>query len=70
MINLVYEAVGATDPIASALSITAKGGTVVLVGNISPMVQIPLQKVVTGQIRLQGSCASTEYLNPEDDGLR
>lgn len=57
MINLVYEAVGATDPIASALSITAKGGTVVLVGNISPTVQIPLQKVVTGQIRLQGSCA-------------
>ena len=39
-----------------------KGGTVTLVGNISPEVTLPLQKVVTRQIRLQGSCASAgEY---------
>jgi L-iditol 2-dehydrogenase len=39
-----------------------KGGTVVLVGNITPQVTLPLQKVVTRQIRLQGSCASAgEY---------
>jgi L-iditol 2-dehydrogenase len=39
-----------------------KGATVVLVGNISPEVRLPLQKVVTRQIRLQGSCASAgEY---------
>jgi L-iditol 2-dehydrogenase len=39
-----------------------KGGAVTLVGNISPEVTLPLQKVVAGQIRLQGSCASAgEY---------
>jgi L-iditol 2-dehydrogenase len=32
------------------------------VGNITPVVQIPLQKVVSRQLRLQGSCASSgEY---------
>jgi L-iditol 2-dehydrogenase len=32
------------------------------VGNIAPEVPLPLQKVVTRQIRLQGSCASAgEY---------
>jgi L-iditol 2-dehydrogenase len=34
----------------------------VLVGNITPTVTLPLQKVVSRQIRLQGSCASAgEY---------
>ena len=33
-----------------------------LVGNIAPQVSVPLQKIVTRQIRLQGSCASAgEY---------
>ena len=33
-----------------------------LVGNIAPQITLPLQKVVTRQIRLQGSCASAgEY---------
>lgn len=57
MIPTVYEAVGASSPIQTAVSICRKGGTVVLVGNVSPSVEIPLQSVVTRQIRLQGSCA-------------
>ncbi len=33
-----------------------------LVGNLSPMVELPLQSVVTRQITLRGSCASNgEY---------
>jgi L-iditol 2-dehydrogenase len=39
-----------------------KGGAVTLVGNVTPQISIPLQEVVTRQIRLQGSCASNgEY---------
>jgi L-iditol 2-dehydrogenase len=35
---------------------------VTLIGNISPKVTLPLQAVVSRQIRLQGSCASSgEY---------
>src|SRR5262249_23299011 len=55
-------AVGATETVAAAVENVRKGGTVVLVGNISSEVTIPLQKVVTRQICLQGSCASSgEY---------
>jgi L-iditol 2-dehydrogenase len=61
-VDLVFEAVGRPETVAAAIDCTRKGGTVALVGNISPEVSIPLQKVVTRQIRLQGSCASAgEY---------
>jgi L-iditol 2-dehydrogenase len=60
--DAVLEAVGATEPIRTALACVRKGGAVTLIGNISPEVQLPLQSVVTRQIRLQGSCASSgEY---------
>jgi len=57
MLQLVYEAVGASSPINTAISLVRKGGTVVLVGNVTPTIDLPLQSVVTRQIRLQGSCA-------------
>ena len=58
----MLEAVGRTETVAAAIDCVRKGGTVTLVGNITPEVSIPLQKVVTRQIRLQGSCASAgEY---------
>ncbi|AEV29253.1 theronine dehydrogenase-like Zn-dependent dehydrogenase [Sphaerochaeta pleomorpha str. Grapes] len=62
MVDRVFEAVGATSSIGSAIDITRKGGTVVLVGNISAKVDMPLQKIVTRQLTLRGSCAiSGEY---------
>jgi L-iditol 2-dehydrogenase len=61
-VDVALEAVGRPETVAAAIDCTRKGGTVALVGNISPEVSIPLQKVVTRQIRLQGSCASAgEY---------
>jgi L-iditol 2-dehydrogenase len=46
----------------TAIDSVRKGGTIVLVGNISPEISLPLQKVVSRQLRLQGSCASAgEY---------
>ena len=61
-VDVVLEAVGRNETVASAIDCVRKGGTVTLVGNIAPEVSIPLQKVVTRQIRLQGSCASAgEY---------
>ena len=60
--DLVFEAVGRNETVAAAIDSTRKGGTVTLIGNIAPEVALPLQKVVTGQLRLQGSCASAgEY---------
>jgi len=58
----VVEAVGRNETVTSAIDCVRKGGTVTLVGNITPEVTIHLQKVVSRQIRLQGSCASNgEY---------
>jgi L-iditol 2-dehydrogenase len=67
-VDVAMEAVGRNETVNAAIASVRKGGTVVLVGNISPDVTLPLQKVVTRQIRLQGSCASAgEY--PQAIGL-
>src|SRR5216684_1544944 len=61
-VDVVLEAVGRNETIAAAIDCVRKGGTVTLIGNITPQVNLPLQKVVSRQIRLQGSCASSgEY---------
>ena len=61
-VDLAFEAVGRNETVNTAIDCTRKGGTVTLIGNIQPEVALPLQKVVTRQLRLQGSCASAgEY---------
>lgn len=61
-VDLVLEAVGRNETVATAIDCVRKGGTVTLIGNIAAQVSMPLQKVVTRQIRLQGSCSSAgEY---------
>jgi L-iditol 2-dehydrogenase len=57
-VDVVLEAVGRNETVAAAIDCVRKGGTVTLIGNITPQVNLPLQKVVSRQIRLQGSCAS------------
>jgi L-iditol 2-dehydrogenase len=60
--DVALEAVGATDPIRTAIQAVRKGGTVTLIGNITPKIELPLQQVVTREIRLQGTCGSAgEY---------
>jgi L-iditol 2-dehydrogenase len=61
-VDITVEAVGIDATVRAAVQSVRKGGTVTLVGNITPEVTLPLQKAVTRQIRLQGSCASAgEY---------
>ena len=57
-VDVALEAVGISETVRVAIDCVRKGGAVTLVGNIEPEVTLPLQKVVTRQIRLQGSCAS------------
>jgi L-iditol 2-dehydrogenase len=54
---VAFEAVGVSATIKMAIENVRKAATVTLVGNISPKVEIPLQAVVTREVRLQGSCA-------------
>lgn len=61
-VDVAIEAVGVDATVRAAVGAVRKGGTVTLVGNVSPEVTLPLQRAVTRQIRLQGSCASAgEY---------
>ena len=55
--DVAFEVVGKDESVQTAVDNVRKGGTVTLVGNLSPEVEIPLQRIVTQQIRLQGSCA-------------
>jgi L-iditol 2-dehydrogenase len=60
--QVAFEAVGNSASLRTALDGVRKGASVVLVGNISPQVELPLQSVVTREISLLGSCASSgEY---------
>jgi L-iditol 2-dehydrogenase len=58
-----FEVVGFTPTLNLALSVLKRGGTCVLVGNLSPKTQdFPLQAVVTKEISVLGSCSSAgEY---------
>jgi len=60
--DVAFEVVGASQPVETAIASVRKGGAVTLVGNLSPTVQLPLQSVVTRQVKLIGSCGSAgEY---------
>lgn len=57
-----FEVVGITPTIQTAVQGVRKGGSLVLVGNLKPQVDLPLQSVVTRQLSVYGSCASSgEY---------
>ena len=61
-VDVALEAVGRQETITAAIQSVRKGGTVTLIGNIAPEVTIALQVVVSRQLRLQGTAASSgEY---------
>ncbi len=55
--DLAFEVVGITPTVNLAVRSVAKGGRLILVGNLSPEVSFPLQAVVTRELDVLGSCA-------------
>jgi L-iditol 2-dehydrogenase len=55
--DVAFEAVGIPATVRTAIAAVRRGATVTLVGNLSPSAEVPVQAVVTRQLRLQGSCA-------------
>jgi L-iditol 2-dehydrogenase len=53
-----FEAVGITPTVNLVLNCVKRGGLVVLVGNVAPRVEFPLQIAVTRELTVYGSCAS------------
>ena len=56
--DAAFEAVGVSSAVQTAAAAVRKGGRLVLVGNVSPKVDLPLQTIVTREISMLGSCAS------------
>lgn len=56
-VDVVFEVVGITETIKMGIDLMRKGGTMTLIGNVSPKVEMPLQAIVSRQLRIQGSCA-------------
>jgi len=56
--DVAFDAVGINASLKTALSSLRKGGALTLIGNLKPEVDLALQTVVTGEIKVQGSCAS------------
>jgi L-iditol 2-dehydrogenase len=61
--DLTFEAVGIAKTVNLALATLRRGGSAVLVGNVSPTTQdFPLQLAVTRELTILGSCSSAgEY---------
>lgn len=55
--DLAIEVVGISDTIKLGIDLLRKGGAMTIIGNISPNVEMPLQAIVSRQLRIQGSCA-------------
>ncbi len=55
--DVAFEVVGIGETIETAIALLRKGGTLTVLGNLSPVIEIPLQSIVTRQLRIQGSCA-------------
>lgn len=61
-VDVALEAVGSTPTVKTAIDSVRKGGHVTLIGNVAPNIEIPLQAVVSRELTLQGSAASSgEY---------
>ena len=60
--DLAFEVVGITPTLQTAIQCLRKGGSLALVGTLSPTAEFLLQSVVTRELALYGSCASSgEY---------
>ncbi len=55
--DISFEAVGKNESVNIAIDVLRKGGKAILVGNTSAKVEFPLQKVVTRELKVSGSCA-------------
>ena len=61
-VDHVFEVTGNEAGINLSIDLCKRNGNIILVGNSSPRVSIPLQAIVTRQLHISGSCASAgEY---------
>jgi L-iditol 2-dehydrogenase len=57
--DIALEVVGLTPSVKTAVMSLRKGGSLTVVGNLSPTIELPLQATVTRQLTIKGSCANS-----------
>ena len=55
--DIIFEVVGIAPTVQLSLNVARRGGRVVLVGNLAPHVDFPLQIAVTRELTILGSCS-------------
>lgn len=61
-VDISIDATGIDATVEAAIAAVKLGGDVILIGNVAPKTSFALQKVVTGELTIHGSCASAgEY---------
>jgi L-iditol 2-dehydrogenase len=56
-VDVVFEAVGTSATVAQSLALARSGGQVTWIGNSAPIVELPMQDMVTRELTLRGSYA-------------
>jgi L-iditol 2-dehydrogenase len=56
--DLAFEVVGISPSLNMALRCLRKGGSLTMVGNVTPRVEFPMQDAVTRELTIYGTCAS------------
>lgn len=58
--DATFEAVGLPATVNTAQSITRKGGSLTLIGNVTPRVEIDLQSLINRELTVYGVCATND----------
>jgi L-iditol 2-dehydrogenase len=67
--DAVFEAVGVAETAAQALLAVRSGGHVTWIGNSAPVVELPMQELVTREVTLRGSYGFREEFEQAADAL-
>jgi L-iditol 2-dehydrogenase len=67
--DVVFEAVGINATVAQSLAVARAGAQVTLIGNSAPLVELPMQDLVTRELTLRGSYGFCDEFEQAADAL-
>ncbi len=67
--DAVFEAVGVGATVAQSLAVARPGGQVTWIGNSAPLVEMPMQALVTGELTVRGAYGFSDEFEQAADAL-
>jgi threonine dehydrogenase-like Zn-dependent dehydrogenase len=65
--DVVFEAVGLEATVAMSIRLTKLGGTLTLIGNVTPKIQVNLQEIISREVTIRFAAIAGEYPAPQHD---